>query len=306
MSAAPPVALRALLDRRLSIADVGCRWGFAEAWERLGEDVRVVGFDPDEQECARLRSRYAAAGNIEIVAEALAAQAGPRSIHLASDPACSSLYPPDARLVGRVPELSCMAETGVVEVTVSTLDIWRSSSGWGPIDFVKLDVQGAELDVLEGGTETLSDVVVLELEVEFNPLYEGQPLFADVDRFLRSHGFSLWRLANLVHYTSIETPPHPAIADVHFCDSRPVRWQSPGGQLFWGHATFVATDVIERASGDWPRALRAGCLAAALELHDLALHAWVGACQAAPPELGTAISSAIAEYRQGVEEAQAP
>ncbi len=56
-------------------------------------------------------------------------------------------------------------------------------------DFLKLDVQGAELDILKGAQKLLDRVVVVNTEVEFVPLYKGQPLFADVDAFLRSRGF---------------------------------------------------------------------------------------------------------------------
>ncbi|MBS0338828.1 MAG: FkbM family methyltransferase, partial [Proteobacteria bacterium] len=61
--------------------------------------------------------------------------------------------------------------------------------GLGDVDFLKLDVQGAELMVLQGAERTLEDVVMVQVEVEFVELYENQPLFADVDRYLRSRGF---------------------------------------------------------------------------------------------------------------------
>jgi hypothetical protein len=63
------------------------------------------------------------------------------------------------------------------------------------VDFLKIDTQGSELQVLRGGAETLrSQVVALEVEVEFASLYDGQPLFRDVDAFVASCGFSLFKL----------------------------------------------------------------------------------------------------------------
>jgi hypothetical protein len=57
-------------------------------------------------------------------------------------------------------------------------------------DFLKLDVQGAELLVLEGAVARLADILVVHVEVEFLPLYKNQPLFADIDAFLRAQGFA--------------------------------------------------------------------------------------------------------------------
>lgn len=291
-------AFGALLDRPLGVADVGCRWGFAEAWERLGEKVQIVGFDPDKEECARLRERYAGRSNLEIVASALSRRAGWRTVHLTKDPACSSFFQPDLIALDQIPELSVMTPAGTSRSLTTTLDRWRRKTRSGPMDFVKVDVQGAELEVLRGAKNTLRDVVLMELEVEFNQMYEGQALFSDVDAFARQRGFCLWRLSNLAHYTRADSRPHPAIADVHFCDSRPVEWKSPGGQLFWAHALFVAVDVVEQSTKDWQRSLRAGCLAATLDLPDVALHAWIGALHAAPSELAGQIRVAIIDYEQ--------
>ena len=57
------------------------------------------------------------------------------------------------------------------------------------VDFIKIDIQGAELDVFKGGVDTLKDVVAIVSEVEFIPHYIDQPLFGDVCSFLTEKGF---------------------------------------------------------------------------------------------------------------------
>ncbi|HEV2974866.1 MAG TPA: FkbM family methyltransferase [Solirubrobacteraceae bacterium] len=299
-AATTAAAAARLLDRPLRVADVGCRWGFADAWQRLGDAVEITGFDPDAEECVRLRERYSSQANVEIVALALSARVEHRSVQLTSEPVCSSFFAPDRVVLEQIADLAIMRPVGAVEVQTSTLDQWRADTGRGLVDFIKADVQGAEAEVLRGANRTLSDVVVMELEVEFNPLYEGQALFSEVDSVARSHGFQLWRLSNLAHYTRGVPRPHVATPDVQFCDSHPAHLGALGGQLFWGHALYVAADVVEGRSEDWQRPLRAGCLAAALELPDLALHAWsVAAALAVEPERA-GIAAALDGYAASV------
>jgi hypothetical protein len=58
----------------------------------------------------------------------------------------------------------------------------------GDIDFIKIDIQGAELDVFRGGIETLEEVLMVVSEVMFVPHYINTPLFGDVSSFLSSRG----------------------------------------------------------------------------------------------------------------------
>jgi FkbM family methyltransferase len=67
----------------------------------------------------------------------------------------------------------------------------------GTVDFIKLDIQGSELMALENAKSTLATVGVVQCEVEFVELYQDQPLFADVDKFLRSQGFCFLKFAYL-------------------------------------------------------------------------------------------------------------
>ncbi len=59
------------------------------------------------------------------------------------------------------------------------------------IDFIHMDVQGAELMVLEGAGKMISNVNSIWLEVEKIALYEGQALKDDIEKFLYKNNFKL-------------------------------------------------------------------------------------------------------------------
>jgi hypothetical protein len=95
---------------------------------------------------------------------------------------------------------------------------------------LKLDVQGLELAVLRGAGAALDRVLLVESEVEFNLLYERQPLFGEIDEFLRQRGFFLLGLRRTFWRRT-----HPELKH------RP----SSGGTLVHGDGLWVRPDAIE-------------------------------------------------------------
>lgn len=265
-------------DDSLIVGDVGCRWGFAEPFVGAGADPRFVayGFDPDPDECARLTERYAASapGRVRLIALALAGRAGRRTLRLTREPACASLLPPDPVLTAQYPALDCARLTGTRDVDVTRLADWAAEAGVTRFDYLKLDTQGTELEILQGAGALLDRTRCVDIEVEFNPIYRGQPLFADVDRFLRDRGFVLWKLTNLVHYSHRDAS-NAAMGEVAVCYDDAHRHLQPlhGGQLFWADARYVRSDVLTARPPDHPQRRRDEALFTALGATDIVAHA---------------------------------
>ena len=99
----------------------------------------------------------------------------------------SSLYPPNTELLEKFHNLNELV-TLIKEHQVQTHRLDEIPE-IDRVDFIKMDIQGSELKVLENGVNVLNTAVLVQVEVEFVELYKGQPLFSDVDSFLRSQGF---------------------------------------------------------------------------------------------------------------------
>jgi len=276
----PDIArLAATLDEPLVLVDVGVRWGFEPRWEALAGAARLIGFDADEDECDVLRGRHPGG---TFVAAALSDTTGTATLHVAEEPASSSLLEPDAELIARRRGMETMREARRTAIATTTLEAWAGPAGVTRVDGLKLDVQGAELAVLRGAGPLLDTVRVLDLEVEFNPIYRGQPLFADVDAFLRERGFSLWRLGELTHYGLPGAGNAGTTTERQTFADGVLRHRVGGGQLVWGRARYAR--VADRAPTDpWPEHVRDGCAAWAFQLDDIAVAALRRAATAHPP-----------------------
>lgn len=278
------------------MVDVGCRWGFAAAWEQLGDHCQVVGFDPDVAECERLREHYRDRPQVEIVPLALGRVAGPATLHVTKDPSGNSLYPTVTDVVERFPALAGGQVERTFEVSLTTLDEWCERAGRAGVDVIKIDTQGSELDVLKGAERALASVRAVEVEVEFNPLYEGVALFGDIDRYLRERGFVLWRLRDLAHYAQVGAPTELRATEVAHYDGYQARFHAGAGQLFWANAFFVRAEVAApRQAAGWARLVRDACITSALGFPDLVSVALEHARPGAPAEVQTALELAVSD-----------
>jgi len=86
-------------------------------------------------------------------------------------------------------------------------------------DYLKLDVQGGELDALNGAKRLLQRTIVVHTEVEFAPIYRNQPLFADVDGMLRSNGFELIDLMKFGYGAYKDLPNRGSASRLMWCDA---------------------------------------------------------------------------------------
>jgi len=82
-------------------------------------------------------------------------------------------------------------------VTTTTLDYWFRSSGISRINFLKVDVEGHELEAFRGGAHVLSSGLVDALQFEFGGCnIDSKTYFRDFFSLLATaHGFKLFRLA---------------------------------------------------------------------------------------------------------------
>jgi FkbM family methyltransferase len=166
------------------VLDVGANIGqYAIGLREHGYDGRIVSFEPIADVYTQLASTAAADPLWQTRQLALADRSGRGTLNVSANSFSSSLLPISSVCVTAAPEA---AYVRTEEVELGTLDELRLSQ---EPTLLKIDAQGYESQVLEGGKRFLRDVLAVELELSLVPLYEGQELAADVCTRLRRHSF---------------------------------------------------------------------------------------------------------------------
>lgn len=192
----PLFKLTDMLGKRapmIDIVDVGAMWlkGEDREYSKLLKAgvANVVGFEPVQAECDKLNKM--GMRNAKFLPYFIG-DGTEQTFHLCKESMTSSLYEPQTEILKH---FNTLAEiTSVVEkskVQTKRLDDIPEIKG---CHFLKIDVQGAELDCFKGGEKLLQNALVVQAEANFVPFYRGQPLFSDVDAHLRSRGYFLHTL----------------------------------------------------------------------------------------------------------------
>jgi FkbM family methyltransferase len=178
----------------LVLVDAGARGGLKSNWAAARPYLRVIGFEPDKREYAQLVQRKGD-GETAFFDIALSNRTGPVRLYVARDRGLTSMFEPDRDFLDGFPEAERFDTVAVEHVDGDTLDNLVRARQIAEVDFVKADTQGSELYVLQGArTALVSSGLGAEVEAEFAPIYKGQPLFADVDAFMRGLGYLLFDL----------------------------------------------------------------------------------------------------------------
>ena len=137
---------------------------------------KIIAFEVDEILCEELNKK--AKPNMKYFPVPLGRTEETCSFFETVHPMCSSLYKPDEELMNLYNNLMGATKLKSVNcIKTESLDFFTKSNDIEVVDFIKIDIQGAELDVFMGGVDTLADVVAIVSEVEFIPHYIDQPLF---------------------------------------------------------------------------------------------------------------------------------
>jgi FkbM family methyltransferase len=188
---------------RLIILEGGAADSFRDPrWQAFDNSrKRLYGFEPNQAECARLNEEAKSLGlDYQFFPVGLWSSTARLALYENKAASGNSFFPQNVTLTNRWKFENSKEKYYAKDIfyplgttsewNVTSVHEWLQQNGIPPdIDFMKLNVQGAELEILKGAERVLESVTGLQVEMSFVESYLGRPYFADIDIFLRNHSF---------------------------------------------------------------------------------------------------------------------
>src|SRR5215510_118670 len=236
------VSQSVFVDHPFTLIDVGASGGIEQHWLVFAKNLLAFGFEPLVAEVERL-NRLEKHSNISYIAAKLT---GPSKMAEEHDRIVEKIQHKNNQPFPRTSAVRAMSllamdyaksvfdpsGTGAMTDESITLDKFLSGKSDVDVDFIKIDTDGYDYDVLCGGDVLLTKSPVLGLFVEcqfHGSVHQDANLFSNIDRFLRSRGYSLFDIE--VYRYSRGTLPKPFFYDITA--------QTLEGQVLWGDALYL-------------------------------------------------------------------
>lgn len=165
-----------LSSEQLTLLDIGAAGDMENRWKRISPLVNYIGFEPDERSYNDLLKKPNKCASYTLYQKAVWSKKGVISFHLTRGWQQSSHYQPNHNFVDNFPKRDRFDLIKKIEMETDTIDNLVDAK----IDFIKIDAQGGELEILKGANKTLDHVMGLELEVGLHAIYLNQPMFNNV------------------------------------------------------------------------------------------------------------------------------
>jgi FkbM family methyltransferase len=152
---------------------------------------RIMLFEPVKESFKTIESKYGKSGNVTFCNLAVGNEKTVKEINIANRVTSSSILPLSAETESVFYDEKTLGLNRNETIEIVRLDDFLKNKN-DKIGIMKLDVQGFEMNVLQGAEETLKRTSLILLEAGNHDVYVGSPKYYEIDEYLRAHGFTLY------------------------------------------------------------------------------------------------------------------
>lgn len=201
-----PIKKAILGAERMVGVDVGSAGGLQPHWRSYEGVVDFYLFEPHQESYEKLQTLFSASAHsnlFHILPIGLSEVGGERTLYMLNCPTGSSLYPVNPASEFASPDNSYIYPIREVQIQTRCLGDVLSEQKVANVDIIKLDVQGAELEILRGlGDARRKCLLLAEVEVNISTgvtnnigPYEGGPTWGQIDKMFTAEGMRLLDLS---------------------------------------------------------------------------------------------------------------
>lgn len=169
----------------ISLIDIGSSYDIQPRWKKIKKILNYYGFEPNKDLHNDLKNKNSDCYNYNVYPYLISNEKKKINLNVCKDPGVSSILKPNLNYLSKFRDAERFQIIKEITLEASSIDSLNIKNA----DFIKIDIQGAELKALNGCIDTLKETIGLEIEVEFQKMYEDQPLFGDINNFLNKHKF---------------------------------------------------------------------------------------------------------------------
>ena len=222
-------------EKPLGFVDVGSLGGVHPLMNPAASLVHALCFEPDKKASRSLRRKYAKNSpfaRVDVNPLALYSECGNgRKLFVCKTPTNTSLLEPDQNFIRRYKAKKFELDH-ITDISATTLDTVLGHIAHDRMgEFIKLDTQGSEYEILKGASHVLNDRCVgIWCEIEFFEIYKQQKVYADIDLLLRDYGLFIYGFYPRYRSTKTLSPKN------HSSEER----------LWWADALFLKDPLVIR------------------------------------------------------------
>ena len=210
-----------LKKNKIKFIDIGASIQIIPRWKRIDKsNLDYILFEPNPNEAKKLIQNKKYYKNYKVYETALSNKNKILKLNITKGIYQTSVLKPNFDFVNQFQNPGRYKITQKELINAKKLDYFKIVNS----DFIKIDAQGYNYEILEGSIKTLKDNLGVEVEVEFTDIYSNQKLFGDVKKLLKKNNL------DFIDFTALR------------------RWnrynESNYGQCVFGNAVFLKNPNI--------------------------------------------------------------